>query len=53
VVGAWQFTGKPGGLQSSHRLKQLIPEQRIPGDGEQLKLLGEGGDGGGVEQVSL
>ena len=53
AVGARQVTGVPGGLQCSHRLKQLIPEQRIAGDSEQLILLGEGVDGGRVEQVAL
>ena len=53
IVGAGQVTGKPGGLQSSHRLKQLIPDQRIPGDGENLIFLCEGVDGGRVEQVAL
>lgn len=52
-MGARQVTGVPGGLQCSHRLKQLIPEQRIAGDSEQLILLGEGVDGGRVEQVAL
>ena len=35
AVGARLVTGVPGGLQCSHRLKQLIPEQRIAGDSEQ------------------
>ena len=53
AVGARQVTGVPGGLQCPHRLKKFIPEQRIAGDGKQLILLGEGGDGGRVEQVAL
>ena len=53
AVGARQVTGVPGGLQCPHRLKQLIPEQRIAGDSEQLILLGEGVDCGRVEQVAL
>lgn len=53
VVGTRQVTGVPGGLQCPHRLKQLIPEQRIAGDGEQLKLLGEGVDSGRVKLVAL
>jgi hypothetical protein len=53
VVGTRQVTGVPGGLQCPHRLKQLIPEQRIAGDGEQLKLLCEGVDSGRVKLVAL
>ena len=53
AVRAGQVAGKPGCLQCPHRLKQLIPEQRIPGDGKQLVLLGKGGDGDRVEQVAL
>lgn len=53
VVGTRQVTSKPGGMQRPHRLKQLIPEQWIAGDGKQLVLLGKGGDGDRVEQVAL